>query len=265
MLTKIEAASTGQALRGRNWNGTRPDFIVCDDLEDIKSNAATPELRQEMRDWFSQTVVPLGDPKGLRTAIVYMGTTVHHNALLMHVLNDRSDFNTKIYRAIIKEPERMDLWEACRLVYTDRTNPNRAAEARQLYEDNYDEMNRGAIVLWPEVQPLWKLMTWKWDNGSKAFNTEYMNNPLDEESMIFKPDGFTYYDGTSVEPLLTQYPRPTDEFDVYMGVDFAMGKQRGDYSSIVTIARHRKSNTAYVLDAWGERLTPDAFLRVITE
>ena len=50
-----------------------------------------------------------------------------------------------------------------------------------------------------------------------------------------------------------------------MGVDFAIGKQRGDYSSVVTIARHRKTNTAYVIDAWGERVHPDAFLRVITE
>lgn len=265
MLTRIEAASTGQALRGRNWNGVRPDFIICDDLEDIKSNAATPELRQKMRDWFAQTVVPLGDPKGKRTAFVYMGTTVHHDALLIHVLYRRSDFKAKKYRAIIEWPERMDLWEACRLVYTDRENPERADEARKLYEMNRDEMDLGAVVLWPEAQSLWKLMTWKWDNGSKAFNTEYMNEPLDVESMVFKPDDFGYYDGSSIAPLLTQYPRPTDDFDVYMGVDFAMGKQRGDYSSVVTIARHRKTNTAYVIDAWGERVHPDAFLRVITE
>src|SRR5699024_11685864 len=38
------------------------------------------------------------------------------------------------------------------------------------------------------------LMTWGWDNGSKAFNTEYMNNPIDEESMIFNPQEFTYWD-----------------------------------------------------------------------
>ena len=71
-LTKVEAASTGQALRGRNWNGTRPDLIVCDDLEDAKTNAATPEQRTKLRDWFSSVVMPLGDPKGEKTAIVYM-------------------------------------------------------------------------------------------------------------------------------------------------------------------------------------------------
>ncbi|MCR8998112.1 hypothetical protein NW825_24950, partial [Brevibacillus laterosporus] len=76
MLTRVEAASTGQALRGRNWNGTRPDLVICDDLEG-KKNTNTPELRKEMRDWFTQVVMPLGDPEGKKTAFVYMGTMVH--------------------------------------------------------------------------------------------------------------------------------------------------------------------------------------------
>uniref|UniRef100_UPI000FDC9912 phage terminase large subunit n=1 Tax=Paenibacillus humicus TaxID=412861 RepID=UPI000FDC9912 len=257
LLTKVEAASTGQALRGRNWNGVRPDLIVCDDLEDVKSNAATAELREKMRNWFAQTVVPLGDPKGKRTAFVYMGTTVHHEALLVHVLHKRSDFRSRVYRAIIDWPERMDLWEACRLVYVDRDNPNRAKDARELYELNRAEMDRGCHVLWPEAQPIWKLMTWKWDNGSKAFNTEYMNNPVDEESMVFNPERFTYYDGSERDFKGADY-------DVYMGIDFAMGKQRGDYSAIVTIAKHKQSGAAYVVDTYGERVHPDVFLRVIT-
>ncbi|MFW5434345.1 phage terminase large subunit [Paenibacillus apiarius] len=260
MLTKVEAASTGQALRGRNWNGVRPDLIICDDLEDIKSNAATPELRKKLKDWFSQTVIPLGDPRGKKTAFVYMGTTVHHEALLVDVLYNRSDFKSRVYRAIIEWPERMDLWEACRLVYKDPDRPKeeRVMEARSLYEANRAEMDRGAIVLWPEAQPIWKLMTWKWDNGSKAFNTEYMNNPVDEESMIFNPEKFSYWDGKEIE-------FSSREFDFFMGVDFAMGKTRGDYSAIVTVARHRSTDALYVVDAYGERVHPDVFLKVIVE
>lgn len=267
MLTKVEAASTGQALRGRNWNQVRPDLLICDDLEDIKSNAATSELRKKLKDWFAQTVMPLGDPKGKRTAVIYMGTTVHHEALLVDILHNNPDFRSKIYRAVIEWPERMDLWEACRLIYKDPDRPkeDRIKDARALYELNREEMDRGAVVLWPEVQPIWKLMAWKWVWGSKAFNTEYMNNPVDEESMIFNPDTFTYWDGGPLHELLTQYPRPTDQFDIYQGVDFAMGKTRGDYSAIVTIARHRETGTKYVIDAFGERIKPDAFLRVIVE
>src|SRR5690606_22603235 len=156
-------------------------------------NAHTPEQRNALKDWFTQTVMPLGDPKGKRTAFVYMGTTVHHDSLLMHVMNKRSDFRKKLYRALIEEPKRMDLWEECRKIYVDREDPNRADEAAKFYAEHKTEMDEGARVLWPEVQPLYKLMTWKWDNGSKAFNTEYQNNPIDEESMIFNPATFTYW------------------------------------------------------------------------
>ncbi|MDQ0270734.1 phage terminase large subunit [Cytobacillus purgationiresistens] len=258
----VEAASTGQALRGRNWNGSRPDLIVLDDLEDARpgGNASTPEQRQSLRDWFSQTVIPLGDPKGKRTAFVYMGTTVHFDALLMQVLYNRSDFQSKVYRAIIDQPSRADLWEQCRLIYIDRENPNRLADALAFYADNEAEMLAGSRVLWPEVQPLWKLMTWKWDNGSKAFNTEYMNNPIDEESMIFNPDTFTYWnEGGKLYNFLS------DEFLISMGLDFAFGRERGDYSALHVVARHKENGTIYVIDSFVQRLPIDDYFEVIVD
>ncbi|GAK03266.1 phage protein [Geomicrobium sp. JCM 19037] len=130
MVSLVQASSTGQRLRGRNWNGTRPDLIICDDLEDEKTNAGTPEQRKKLREWFSAVVMPLGDPKGEKTAYVYMGTTVHHDALLMRILYQRSDFKTQVYRAIIEPPINGDLWEECREIYQDRKNPNRKDEAR---------------------------------------------------------------------------------------------------------------------------------------
>lgn len=259
-IALVEAASTGQALRGRNWNGTRPDLIILDDLEDARpgGNASTPEQRRALKDWFAQTVMALGDPKGKRTAFIYMGTTVHYDSLLMDVLHRRSDFKPKVYRAIIEQPERQDLWEQCRLIYIDRENPNRLDDARKFYEANEAEMLRGAKVLWPEVQPLWKLMTWKWDNGSKAFNTEYQNNPIDEESQIFNPETFTYYSDGLMD-FSHKY------FIISMGVDFAMGKQRGDYSAITVVAKHKESGLIYVIDSYGERVKPNEFISVIVD
>ncbi|MBO0602710.1 phage terminase large subunit [Sporosarcina sp. E16_3] len=258
-LAIMQAASTGQALRGRNWNGTRPDLILCDDLEDARpgGNASTPEQRLKLRDWMAQTVMALGDPKGVKTAFVVMGTTVHRESLLMHVLYGRSDYKSTVYRAIINEPKRMDLWEQCRLIYINRDNSKRADDARQFYADNREDMDEGVEVLWQEFQPIWKLMTWKWDNGSKAFNTEYMNNPVDPDSMIFNPETFTYYHG-EIDYLSGRY-------DVSMGVDPAMGKQRGDFSAIVTTAKDRETGIIYVIDAYGERIKPSDFIKVIVE
>lgn len=256
-MTKVEAASTGQALRGRNWNGTRPDLVICDDLEDGKTNAATEEQRTKLREWFQSVVMPLGDPKGERTAYIYMGTTVHFDALLMRILYQRSDFTTRVYRAIINPPERTDLWEQCREIYQDHENPKRKDEAEAFYAKHYDAMNEGVKVLWEDFQPIWKLMTWRYDNGSKAFNTEYQNLPLDEDSMIFNPETFTYWDST--EP---NREFPHNEYTISMGLDFAMGKERGDYSAIITVAKHKETGVVYVVDAWGDRIHPDKFLEI---
>lgn len=259
-LTLVQAASTGQALRGRNWNGSRPDLIVCDDLEDARpgGNASTPEQRNKLRDWFSQTVMALGDPKGERTAFVVVGTTVHFDSLLMNLLYKRSDFETKVYRAIIDEPKRMDLWEECRKIYIDRENPDRLADANAFYDKYKSELLNGARVLWGEVQSLYKLMRWKWDNGSKAFNTEYMNNPIDEESMVFNPQEFTYWDDAFPNKEF-----PHAEYSISMGVDMALGKERGDYSAITVVAKHKETGITYVVDSYGERIKVDAFIEEV--
>jgi predicted phage terminase large subunit-like protein len=256
LVALVQAASSGQALRGRNWNGVRPDLIVCDDLED-KRNTNTEELRQEMKDWFTKVVVPLGDPKGKRTAIVFMGTTVHPQALLIDVLYNRSDFKSKKYQAIIEQPKRADLWQRCQEIYTDRNNPDRARDAELFYIAHREEMNEGALVLWPEVQPIWKLMTWKWDNGSRAFNTEYMNNPVDEEDLLFNPEKFQYYNP------MTDFL--DGQYRISLAVDMAMGKERGDYSALAVVAEHKKTKTKFVVDSYGERLHPDKFIDVIIE
>lgn len=260
-IAKIEAASTGQALRGRNWQGSRPSLIVCDDLEDAKTNAATPEQRAKLRDWFSSVVMPLGDPAGKKTAIVYMGTTVHFDSLLMNILYRRSDFTTKVYRALINPPTNGELWEQCREIYQNYDDKARMENAEAFYFEHKEEMDAGAEVLWEEFQPLWKLMRWKWDNGSKAFNTEYQNNPIDEENMIFNPANFVYWDETQPNRAFNR-----SQYVISQGIDFAMGKkERGDYSAIITVARHRETGVSYIVDAWGGKLHPDKFLEVVVD
>lgn len=261
-IALLESASVGGAIRGRNWNGMRPDLIILDDLEDARpgGNASTPEQRSALRDWFTQSVIPLGDPKGKRTAFVYMGTTVHHEALLMEVLHNRADFESKIYRAIINEPKRMDLWEECRQIYINRENKNRYDDAKTFYETNKADMDKGVKVLWEDGKTIWDLMTWKWDNGSKAFNTEYMNNPIDEESMIFNPEEFTYWDENDPKKEFNH-----DEYVISIGVDMALGKERGDYSAITIVAKHKESGISYVVDSFAERIKVDEFIKIIVD
>ena len=259
LLTRVESTSSNQALRGRNWLGIRPDLIICDDLEDVRSNAGTKEQRQKLADWFHSTVMPLGDPKGETTAFIYMGTIVHAESLLNDVIKNRADFKSVKYKALITEPLRMDLWERCRSIYLDAELPKeeRKANAEAFYDEHREEMDEGAEVLWREVQPLWRLMTWKWDNGSKAFNTEYQNTPLDEESQIFIPSQFRMFDDSDL------VGRPLDFYTFW---DVAMGKtSRSDYNAIVTIARDRATGVIYVYDTWAKKCPAHEALYVAYE
>lgn len=263
-LTLVQAASSGQALRGRSWGGTRPDLVVCDDLEDLRSNAGTKEQRDKLKDWFSSVVMPIGDPKGLKTAFIVMGTVVHEDSLLNDLLKNRADFKSKRYKAIIEEPTRNDLWDECKSLYLDVETPKNEREenARRFYEANKVEMDEGAVVLWEEVQPLFKLLTWKWANGSKAFNTEYQNEPRDEESQIFNPDTFRYYD----ESDLIDEHGAMIPLDYYAFWDVAAGKSsRTDYNAIVTIGRNRRTGVIYIVDAWAQKCRAHVALKVALE
>ena len=264
---KMEATSLGTQIRGFRNGSQRPDLIILDDLESRDSNN-TAELRQKAKDWLNQDLMPAYDPT--QTAVIFMGTLVHHDSLLNYVLNERRDFIKNKFPAIVSMPERMDLWAEFERIYREydpteeelaemetadeeKPTPN-ARAALEYFEENREEMEKGVEVLWPSRFPITQLMLEKVNYGTKAFNTEFMNNPIDEESQLFKPETFCYYENIEFTPK---------KYDLYMGVDFAMGKERGDYSAVVTVAKHKSTGKIYVVDAWGDRVHPDVFLRVI--
>ncbi|MDT2276858.1 hypothetical protein P7H20_21335 [Paenibacillus larvae] len=74
--------------------------------------------------------MPLGDPAGKKVAIIYMGTVVHVDALLIKVMK-RTDFKTKRYKALIEEPNQTDLWEKCRSIYLDPERPEDEQQRRR--------------------------------------------------------------------------------------------------------------------------------------
>ncbi|TWJ36209.1 MULTISPECIES: phage terminase large subunit [Bacillus subtilis group] len=264
---KMEATSLGTQIRGFRNGSQRPDLIILDDLESRDSNN-TAELRQKAKDWLNQDLMPAYDPT--QTAVIFMGTLVHHDSLLNYVLNERRDFIKNKFPAIVSMPERMDLWAEFERIYREydpteeelaemetadeeKPTPN-ARAALEYFEENREDMEKGVEVLWPSRFPITQLMLEKVNYGTKAFNTEFMNNPIDEESQLFKPETFCYYENIEFTPK---------KYDLYMGVDFAMGKERGDYSAVVTVAKHKSTGKIYVVDAWGDRVHPDVFLRVI--
>lgn len=243
---KVQAASMGKQLRGSRHGSVRPDCIIGDDLESSK-NTNTPQLRERNLHWYNSVVQPMGDPA--RTCFVYMGTLVHAGGLLPAILQ-RSDYDSAIYSAIVSEPERQDLWEHVEKILRDVENPNREYEADKFYYENKEEMDRGARTLWNERFTYYELMKIKINIGSKAFASEYLNKPSDEESCIFKKDMFTFYKESDLNEKLKQ-----NQLELYGFWDIAIGKnQRSDYNAIVIVGRDRYNQTLSVVDCWASKV-----------
>jgi predicted phage terminase large subunit-like protein len=237
-------------MRGLRHGSSRVEAFLLDDLES-KDSVNTPELRDKNKKWFREEMLPaLSRDAGI---CIYMGTIVHYDSLLNYVIKERKDFVSRKFPAIIEWSKREDLWAEWQRIYRSDISEARQ-KALEFYKVNQSEMSDGT-VLWPQRFSYLDLMEIRENDGAKAFNQEYLGNPIDEESQIFKPEDFTYYTDSDLDGV---------KLDYFCGVDFAMGKEKGDYSAIITVGRS-PNGIFYVIDAYLERVHPDVLLQKIVE
>ena len=255
---RVQAASMGKQLRGARHGSYRPDLCICDDLESAR-NTNTLELREKNLNWFNSVVMPIGDPT--RTSFIYMGTLVHGSGLLPAVLK-RSDFQGKIYSAIVSYPERQDLWDKVEEMLREVENPNREQDVDNFYNANFEEMNRGAKTLWSDRFTYLDLIKIKSNIGSRSFASEYLNIAGDDESAIFKSSYFDYYEDKDLYYNNGQKMNMT----IVGFWDLALGKNdRSDYNAIITIGIDKRSGAIYVLDAWAAKVPMHEALQVVIQ
>ena len=239
---KVQSASIGKQLRGARHGAYRPDLVILDDLESSK-NTNTKELRDKNFHWFNSVIMPIGDIT--KTSFIYMGTLVHGQGLLPAVLN-RSDFDSKIYSAIVSEPLNTEKWAEIETLLRDTENPNREEQADIFYFANKDEMDAGTCTLWNERFSYYDLIKIKINVGSKAFASEYLNKPSDDESCIFKKDYFVYYNEQQVD---------ISRLSIYGFWDLALGKNsRSDYNAVIILGRDDLTGTMYILESWASKI-----------
>ncbi|HIE5758983.1 TPA: phage terminase large subunit [Clostridium botulinum] len=255
---RVQSASIGKQLRGARHGAFRPDLVILDDLESSK-NTNTKELRDKNLHWFNSVIMPIGDIT--KTAFIYMGTLVHGQGLLPAVLA-RSDFKGKIYSAIVSEPEYPELWDKLESILRDQENTDREHDAEVFYYSNKERMDKGAVTLWNDRFTYFELMKIKVNVGSRAFGSEYLNRPTDDETAIFKKNYMQFYDN---KDLYYADGRPMN-LEVYGFWDIAIGKNdRSDYNAIVTIGRDKRTGILYILDAWAGKVPMHKALEVAIE
>lgn len=257
---KVQASSIGGQLRGSRFKQSRPDLLILDDIESAK-NTNTVDLRDKNLHWFNSVIEPIGDPD--RTAILYMGTLVHGQGLLPDVLA-RPEYDSKIYSAMVQGPDRQDLWDEFQDILTDIEDEQRLDNAERFYFENRSLMDEGVKVLWENRFSYFDLMLKKADVGTRAFASEYLNLPSDEESSIFKEEYFQYFERGDIFQNGTNHLPPT--YDLFGFWDIAMGKNdRSDYNAVIMIAKDRRTGALYVVEAWAQKCRPHQALDKVVE
>lgn len=246
---KLEAIGSGKKIRGRKHKNWRPDLLVLDDIENDE-NVRTKEQRKKLYDWFYKAVSKAGDTY---TDILYIGTILHYDSLLSSVLKNPSYRSVK-YKAVISPSESPALWDIWKEIYTDLANENREQDAEDFFREHKAEMLKGTRVLWEERLDYYALMVKKISEGESSFNSELQNEPINPEDCLFNPEMFDYYNPEMVDFGLK-------EFDFFGFVDPSLGKtKKSDYSSIITIARHRKTGFMYVVEADTKKRSPSQII-----
>ena len=100
------------SIRGEKFGAYRPDYILCDDMEDdemVKSS----ERRQSLRELYDNALIPSGDIKSLDVDII--GTILHDDSLMAALVskNEYTEYRKLFFKARFENKKtgvRESLW-----------------------------------------------------------------------------------------------------------------------------------------------------------
>jgi predicted phage terminase large subunit-like protein len=192
---KMQAFGSGKKMRGLRHGPHRPDLVFLDDIENDE-NVRQKAQRDKTEDWVAKTVLNLGPPDGSMD-VLYLNTILHYDSVANRYHRKPRWVRVK-FKAITRWPDRLDLWEQWEQLYLAEAEDDDSGlqgneaptAAQQFYEQNKAEMERGAVVSWPTMRPLLRLMQIRAENH-KAFDCEYQNDPTNDETALFT--NWTYW------------------------------------------------------------------------
>jgi len=220
---RVIAKGAEQKLRGLIWNGTRPDIILCDDMENDEL-VMNKDRREKMRKWFYSALLPCISSKGI---IRVVGTILHMDSLLE--------------RLMPKPYDRFSHQDGLRLWSESRRNGWTSIKYKAHNEDFTQ-------VLWPEKHSKESLKQKQQEYAGMGmpdvYSQEYLNVPLDESVAYFKRNDFEHITEEDAKLPLTYY----------VTADLAISEaDRADYSVFI-IAGMDEFRRIHVKNVIRERL-----------
>jgi len=219
---RIIAKGAEQKLRGLLWNGSRPDIILCDDMENDEA-VVNKERRTKMRRWFYGALLPCRSDNGI---IRMVGTILHMDSLLESLMPREGDKKT-VTEGLKTYSLGRSLWKS---VKYKAHNPD------------------FSLILWPEKKSAEELKSLREEyirmGMPDVYSQEYLNVPLDEMNAYFKKTDFV--------PLTDEERKAKVHY--YITADLAISQsQQADYS-VFMVAGVDENKRLHILDVIRQRL-----------
>lgn len=244
---QIACSSHGSSDRGSRDEEQRPDLIIGDDIENMKT-VATEDLRDKTQEWWEAEVIPMLDPTTGRA--IWVGTMLHEDAAMAREA-DSGAYEVVRKQAIIREASNQALWDEWKEVWRKAQAETGVGikAARAFYEAHAAAMDAGAVVLWPARHPYIELCEKRRLLGSARFSTEYQSMPLAAENLIVQRSQINDF---TMEPFVGPDGKPDtyligengvvaklSECLLYLAIDPAISeKASADYFALAVMAAH---------------------------
>lgn len=246
---KVRIGGTGKKIRGMKHGPHRPDLIWLDDLEN-DDNVRDKNQRDKVEKYVLSAVIGLAGPGG-GMDVFWVGTSLHYDAAINRV-SRKPGWRRKVFRSIMQWPDRLDLWEKWEGIYTSGSDDEGDKEAAELaaaafYEKYKALMDAGAVVSWPDVRPLYRLMCMR-ATDHDAFSQEQQNEAGNDDTAPFK--SLQFWVDKRMDWLF------------FGSIDPSLGKQgrRRDPSAILVGGLNRLTMAMDVVEADICRRVPDLII-----
>jgi hypothetical protein len=200
---RVQALSFEKNIRGLKFGNKRPTKVILDDIENDQ-RVLNPLLRVNDMNKLNKQIIPALDP--IKGKWKMIGTILHHDSALKNKINL---YNGKIYRACEFIPN------------TTQIDPK--------------------TILFPDLYSVAILNKKMRDIGTTSFQSEYMNNPIDDSASIIKREW--------VISCFDETISFTDEFKFdfkCQGVDFAFSDRiTADKSAFVGLGKDAETYTMF--------------------
>ena len=199
---RVIAKGSEQKLRGLIWDGSRPDIVMCDDIENDEL-VMNKERREKFKRWFRNALLPSLSDRGV---VRVVGTVMHMDSLLESFMPNPSDRKT-VTDGLKQYSTLRGKWRAVKY----------AAHNKDFSQ-----------LLWPEKKSVEFFKTEYEEalrNGAlDGYSQEYLNVPLDASTAFFKRSDF----------LITRPEEKDIPLNYYISVDLAISEaEKADYSVFV--------------------------------